>query len=184
MPSEAVRSGKVYRKPKISGSENQRMQDGAGLEIAGGGQFNHHLHAHGPIVLVVPRRQTEMAIQLAADRADRAIAYYRQPCADVHARHVGGFGCALYVYALIRQPHADHRIAFQQRRTDRCAGPDLNEAGTHELCTAPRHECAHRHHHARFLAQERRNPRQFSSRRCLAHGELAVLKDPIREARA
>ena len=118
----------------------QRMDHCAGLEVAGGRQLDHGLHANGPVMLMVAFRQAEVAVELAADRADRPVAHDGQPRVDVHARHERRLGIALLVHALIGETHAQHAVALHDRRAHRRARPYLHQAGAHQLVADPRHE--------------------------------------------
>ena len=63
------------------------VEDGAGFEAAVFRQIDHHLHADGPLVLVMAGGQAEVFVELAADGADRPVADDGEGGADVHAGH-------------------------------------------------------------------------------------------------
>ena len=122
------------------------------------GQVHDHFHAHGPFALVVALGQTEFLVQAAAYRTHRTVAHNGELRAHVHAGHERAFGLSFLVHALIHEPHARDLAVLDQGLGHGHAGPYLGHARAHGLPGCPGQELAHGEQHARFLAQERRNP--------------------------
>ena len=121
------------------------MEDRARLQFDLIGQFDHHLHAHGPFVLPMPGGQTEVFVELTAHRAHRTIAHHRQRRTNIH----------------IGEMHARHARALDERRHHRRSRPDLHRAGVHELAAHPLIELADGEEQSAILAQERGRVGQF-----------------------
>ena len=94
-------------------------------------EVHHQLHAHRPLAPGVPLGHAQRLVELAADRAHRAVGHHRQRGVHVHPGQVAGLGPALPVHALVEQPHAADRLAVEQRlgrpacpaRSARCRWP-------------------------------------------------------------
>ncbi len=114
----------------------------AGLERAGIGQVDHHLHAHGPLARMVAGGHAEFPVQLAADRADRAIPHHSEGRPYVHARHETGFRIALLIDALVGDAHASDAPVFDQRVRHGASRPNLHGPGHHERLPHPLVELA------------------------------------------
>ena len=104
--------------------------------------------------------QSELLVQLAADRAHRTVAHHRQGRVDIHPRHEVVLRLAVAVHSLVGQPDTQHagRRTRDQRFRHRHSRPDLHRTGGGNFAAHELHELPHRQHHAPVLVQERRDP--------------------------
>ena len=89
-----------------------------------------------------------------ADGADGAIADDGELGADIHAGHEAVGGRAGLVDALIGEAKAGDGVALEERSGDGRAGPDLDQAGGHELRGDPLVELADGEDEAAVLVEE------------------------------
>ena len=141
------------------------MEDGAGFQAGAVRQVHHHLHADGPLALMVSVGEAEFRVELAADGAHGPIAHHREGRADIHAGKVVGLGSALGVHALIGEAHAEDAFAggIDEGFGDGHAGPDLDRAGAHQFTADELHELAEGENQAAGLVEKRRNIGQFDA---------------------
>src|ERR1017187_9191390 len=78
-------------------------------------QLDDHFHAYRPLVLSVTVRHAKPGINLPTYGSHRPIAYHCESSVYVHSGHVSGLRISGAIYALICQPHPDHRVAVEQR---------------------------------------------------------------------
>ena len=119
------------------------VEDCAGFEVGMSREVDHHLHADGPVILMIAGGQAEAFVELAANGSHRSVADHGQSGPNVHAGHEAIGRIALEIGALVNEPHADHLIAVDERAGHRGGGPHLHGAGAHDLCPDPLHELAH-----------------------------------------
>jgi len=151
----------VHEAENLGLRESEGVKHRARLQLRVGGQIDDHLHADGPLVGVVPLGHAELAVELLAERTDRAVADHGQRGADVHARRKRAGGRAVFLDALIDEAHADDLLVLDERGGRRRGGPDLHGAGAHRLRADPLHELAHGEHESVVFREEGRNPRQL-----------------------
>ena len=104
--------------------------------------------------------QAELLVDGLADCADRAVADDSELRAHIHSGHEAVGGRAGFVHALIGEAQAFDLLALEKRRADRRAGPDLDQAGGHQLRADPLVELADGEHQAAVLVEEGRGPGQ------------------------
>src|ERR1017187_590400 len=124
----------------------ERVEHRAGLQLRALRQIHHHLHAYGPLAVMVAIRHTELRVGLPADRPYRPVSHHGQGRANIHTGHETGFRFALPVDALVAQAHAANAPVFHQRGMYRRSRPDLDRARTHQFSADELHELAQRHH--------------------------------------
>ena len=155
---------------------------GPRLERARLGQVHHHLHAHGPVPLVVAGGQPEVLVQVPAHGSDRAVSHHGQAGADVHAGQVPGRGVSGRVGALVDQAHPDDSAFFDQRLVDRHPRPELHQAGAHQLGPDPLVELTDGEYQPALFAQEGRNVGQLDGvllvRQCPPERADPPVEDP------
>ena len=117
--------------------KTQRVNHGAGFELAMFGQFHHHFHAHGPVVLVMSLGHAEMAVKLLPHRAHGPVAHHGQSRPNIHARHKIFFAAATTVQSLVHQAYAGDGLIFNQRPGHGHARPNLRQARAHDLLAHP-----------------------------------------------
>jgi hypothetical protein len=150
----------------VEKSENLRLgitegvQHGAGFERGVLGQIHNEFHAHSPVARVVAVRQTELRVELLANRTHGAVADDGERGVDVHTGRETVGWIAFFIHALIEQADTNNFLLLNERLRNWRAGPDLDGAGALHLRADPLHELAHRKNEAVVLVQKRRRPRQ------------------------
>ncbi len=141
------------------------MEDGARLEAGAVRQVHDHLHADGPLALMVSVGESEFGVELAADGSHGTIAHDGEGRADIHAGEVVGLGSAVGVHALVGETHAEDAFAggIDEGFGDGHAGPDLDGAGAHQFAADELHELAEGENQAAGLMEEGRHVGQFDA---------------------